>query len=662
MSIVKRTQLGQQTRIRSDIVLEILVNDMKKMLENFSISLMAAVCQDGADERNSKHLKVIQERWKSNRRGHGHYTKAPEKMIMNNLKNVLIMPSTNVNADLIMPQLTVSHWLKISIELLLSIKVVREALPLSSSNTLLLDDIVGFIKNWVSISKRLKSLKKTNAEITQVLNTEFHLPVNFPLDTDEQIAIILHKILLPIIAHPIPAKKIYNCTACKNVLNIGFDIDYIQINMVENQFRFNQQLSNYFSDISSDRVCDKCHMLMSRQLKILDCPPVIILKISGMKPSTTLLSKPPNAVCFYPFLDQSCIACSSSTVFDIVCFLSVLSGATNKIVLATRIKQRWKISSMNKLIGNGETLGKLFANSRIVILERVRTCSTNFIYAFAQCCSISIDIEENSIGSCKTLRHAIHIIENNQIFNNLRNILLSHITTYDQCRKCYSTSTSLSSTRKCVCIYESETKNSVYAIPITIQNSIKFHCSHCNENYDDVILHTHFQTHHQYPSMIMYHLFRPTFGLAMDLHVELTDDTQQKHLYEPSSILLVDEYNAVSVIHIHELVVFSSSPYKTPIQYTKDEINELFDTSRTCIVFLKHTTTKTPSTSTTLTTAAVTTITTSSSTLTPTAAASLTLSTPTSILLKQPIAVNLLHSSTKKLTVGSVRSLTINRK
>ncbi|CAF4781405.1 unnamed protein product, partial [Rotaria sp. Silwood2] len=161
------------------------------------------------------------------------------------------MPSTNINADLIMPQLTVSYWLKISIELLLSIKVVREALPLSSSNTLSLDDIVGFIKNWVSISKRLKSLKKTNAEITQVLNTEFHLPVNFPLDTDEQIAIILHKILLPIIAHPIPAKKIYNCTACKNVLNIGFDIDYIQINMVENQFRFNQQLSNYFSDISS---------------------------------------------------------------------------------------------------------------------------------------------------------------------------------------------------------------------------------------------------------------------------------------------------------------------------------------------------------------------------------------------------------------------------
>lgn len=105
---------------------------------------------------------------------------------------------------------------------------------------------------------------------------------------------------------------------------------------------------------------------------------MIILKINDMKTSTASSSKPPSAVCFYPFLDKSSIGCSSSTVFDIVGFLS---DVQNKLVLATRINQRWKISSMNNLLGNGEKIGKLFVNSRIIILERVRTSNTNFIYA-----------------------------------------------------------------------------------------------------------------------------------------------------------------------------------------------------------------------------------------------------------------------------------------
>jgi hypothetical protein len=110
-------------------------------------------------------------------------------------------------------------------------------------------------------------------------------------------------------------------------------------------------------------------------------PSVIILKINDMKTSTASSSKPPTAVSFYPFLDKSSIGCSSSTVFDIVGFLSVVPDVQNKLVLATRIKQRWKISSMNKLLGNGEKIGKLFVNSRIIILERVRTSNTNFIHA-----------------------------------------------------------------------------------------------------------------------------------------------------------------------------------------------------------------------------------------------------------------------------------------
>ncbi|CAF4649122.1 unnamed protein product, partial [Rotaria magnacalcarata] len=54
MSIVKRTQLGMQTRCRSDVILEILVNDIKKMVEKFSILLMTTMFQDTDNETNSQ--------------------------------------------------------------------------------------------------------------------------------------------------------------------------------------------------------------------------------------------------------------------------------------------------------------------------------------------------------------------------------------------------------------------------------------------------------------------------------------------------------------------------------------------------------------------------------------------------------------------------------
>ena len=126
---------------------------------------------------------------------------------------------------------------------------------------------------------------------------------------------------------------------------------------------------------------------------ILD-PPVIIIKIDGLKTSTTSSCKLPNAVCMNPFLEQSCIGCQSSIVFDIVSFLSIVSGAQNKLDLAAKVKQRWRISSMNRSIGNGEKLTKLFASSRIIIFGCVRSSNTNFSYAIAQCCSITINVKK----------------------------------------------------------------------------------------------------------------------------------------------------------------------------------------------------------------------------------------------------------------------------
>ncbi|CAF2056196.1 unnamed protein product [Rotaria magnacalcarata] len=142
MSIVKRTQL------RSDVILEILVNDMKKMVEKCSISLMAIVFQDTDNETNSQQLKIVQERWRqSSRRGHGRYAKTPETSIMNNLKSSLIIYSSNINDALLIPHLSIAYWLNISIELLLLIKFVRETYRPALMTTPLLIDILSFINN-----------------------------------------------------------------------------------------------------------------------------------------------------------------------------------------------------------------------------------------------------------------------------------------------------------------------------------------------------------------------------------------------------------------------------------------------------------------------------------------------------------------------------------
>ncbi|CAF4682520.1 unnamed protein product [Rotaria socialis] len=649
MSIVKRTQLGIQTRCRSDVILEILVNDMKKMVEKFSISLMATMFQDTDNETNSQQLKNVQERWRqSNRRGHGHYAKTPETSIMNNLKNSLIISSSNINDALLIPHLSVAYWLNISIGLLLSIKFVRETYRPTLMKTPLLVDILSFINNWISGCNRLKPPKKTSTELNKLLNTQFNITVNVPIDTSEQLSFIIHNILLPIISYSISVKKNYRCTSCKHTVNTRFNISYIEISMVENQFRFNQQLANYFANNASDHICDKCSMLMSRQIKISDCPPVIILKVNDIKNSTNLSSKPPPAVCFYPFLDDSYIGCASSSVYDIVAFLSVVSDVNNKLVLATKIKQRWKISGMNTLIGNGEKLAKLFANSRLIILERIRTSNTNFLYAIAKCCSIIIDFDENNYGSCKTLHHAVQIIENNEKFNTLRQILTSNLTTSYQCQKCYCSSNSLSSTSKSIYIYQSQTKSPhIYATPLIWEGSLDLNCSICNERTENITLPITHQVHHQCPSFIMYHLSRTTFNSVMNLHVELTDYKQKKHLYKPSTVLLIDEYNSISVIQLDEVLVFPSCPYTKATSYTNDEINELFDTSRTSVL-ATNTNNIDENNASLLCTPKIS-----------ISQQAIAVSTSTSIQFNQPIPVRVLNKCTNKLIVGSIRSLKI---
>jgi hypothetical protein len=289
-------------------------------------------------------------------------------------------------------------------------------------------------------------------------------------------------------------------------------------------------------------------------------------------------------------MEKSNIGCSSSNIYDIVAFVSIGPDTNHKLVLATKIKQRWRISSMTKLIGNGEKLRKLFIHSRLIILERVRTCSCSFIHAIAQCCAIStIEIEEHDIKICKTLRDAVKIIESEPIFHNLLYLLSSNFTTFYQCQKCRCSPNSLSTTHKCIPIYEPHTEHlPIYAVPLIWQDTIDLHCSVCNEITENVILPINNQIHHEYPLMLMYHLSCTTLLAIKDLRVELTDYITGKHVYQSSSILLIDEYDTISVIKLPQLLVYNSSPYRTPINLNNDTIKELFHTAQTTIVFLEH--------------------------------------------------------------------------
>ncbi|CAF3717580.1 unnamed protein product [Rotaria sordida] len=612
MAIVKRTQLGTQTYMRSDVVLQILVQDMQKFIENFSISYLASTSDDSNNESSQQRLKELKENWRQkNRRGSGFYAKKPDKSIMNNLQYALIASSTTINDGLSIPDLPVSNWLNVTIGMLISIKSIRESAPsLLTISTSLPNDILSFINRWTSSSNRTQPKKQTSTEQIQLLNAPFHIPTNVPVDGNEQINFILHKIILEIIDSSIPAIKIFTCMSCKFTIHTRFNINYIPLNMVEGKYHLREQLNNYFGGFISDHICYKCSTSMSRHIKLLECPSVIILHIRCIDISSTVLRKPPNAIFFQPFLEKFNIGCTSSSIYDVVAFISIMPNTDNKLVLATKIKQRWRISSMPKLIGNGEKLCKLFANSRLIILERLRTCNSNFIFAIAQCCSVRInDITENNIKACETLNAAVKIIESKTTFYNLNSLL---------------------TTSNCISIYERYTDHSqVYATPLTWQATLDLHCSVCDEKINNVNLPTHSQVHHQYPVILMFYSSRTTLRAVRDLCIELGDDNiRDRYAYRSISVLLIDEYNSISVIKLEKLQVYCSNPYETTTTLSHDSINDLFHSAQKTIIFLQQSTT-TP--------------------------------TPTPFLFKSPLPVHLVNKSTGKLTTGSIRSLAISQ-
>ncbi|CAF1518427.1 unnamed protein product [Adineta ricciae] len=232
---------------------------------------------------------------------------------------------------------------------------------------------------------------------------------------------------------------------------------------------------------------------------------------------------------------------------------------------------------------------KLLAASRIVILERIRTCISNFLYAVAQCCSITVNVNDRTIRPFKTLRDAIEIIEHDEQFTELHHLLLSSRVTYYACNKCRFSSNLLLSTSEDICIYEQDSDSSeIYGTPLLTSSDEILQCSNCNEKSKNLILPVFKQIHLKCPPILMCRLSNATLNTLTNFHVKLPDYLQNRYMYTSISAILIDGYNALSVVKLKDNSTFTSTPYAKPASISKSETNDIFHTARIVIVFLKQ--------------------------------------------------------------------------
>jgi len=233
---------------------------------------------DNNNGSDPQQLKVLQENWqRKNHRGQGYYSKNPNSETEESFKSPLLSSSTFINAGLVIPKLSVPNWLNVVIGLLMSIKYVRESqLLLSQTSTPLVNDILSFIDKWISALNRIRPPKRTSTELAKLSNITFNVPNDDSVNDEEQLNFIFHNILVPIINHSIYAIRISCCTLCKFTVKTKFNINYIPINITDGKFQIVNQLKNYFDGGTSDDLCKKCSMTMSRQIKLIDRKCIII--------------------------------------------------------------------------------------------------------------------------------------------------------------------------------------------------------------------------------------------------------------------------------------------------------------------------------------------------------------------------------------------------
>ena len=191
---------------------------------------------------------------------------------MTNLQNALIAPVTDINRDLLLPNLSGPTWLNVAIGLILSIGWMRRFPPRSTDmRAPLLIDVANLIESWSVATEKARSTQKISEIRSRLLNTQFDIPSNVPNDPREQLVFVLHHLLLPIINEPMVGIKTYHCVACKHTIRKYISINYIPVNLVNGQLLLYNELATYFANSASDVVCCRCSQSMNREIQLLDC-------------------------------------------------------------------------------------------------------------------------------------------------------------------------------------------------------------------------------------------------------------------------------------------------------------------------------------------------------------------------------------------------------
>lgn len=360
--------LGGHIHIRLDVVLSIIVPDMVEMIDQYSNALLNYCTKSQDDLHNNssltldeRKLKPIQEQWRktTSKRGHGHYSKAPEQPVFTDLVSSLLVSRRNVNIDLKLPSLS-PEWFSIAIGLFLSTGNTahgRLPIPSSSNASPLLDIILTFIEEWL----RPTATNSGNARSTRI---NFSLPTDELNDFSQRSTFILEHILIPLLPCYLIVNKVYLCKTCQSTVKMRATITSIPVNVIRSGLHLENALHAFFAPTASDIVCVSCNQTTVRHIEVVEWPQVLIVNVNDSQKHVKS-RKPPGALSLAQFSSWFAIGSPSSCVYDLTCFNSIIRSGTNDVMVrVTKIKKSWSTNINKRLIGEGEQLRRLFAHCR----------------------------------------------------------------------------------------------------------------------------------------------------------------------------------------------------------------------------------------------------------------------------------------------------------
>lgn len=309
----------------------------------------------------TRRLKPIEERWRQNssRRDHGFYSQAPDEPILTDLVSSLLATRCNVNENLKLPSVE-PDWFNTAIRLLLSVQnhsdTPRFVLP-ADNDCPLLSTVATFIDDW-SLSSTHNSQRKTS------VNINFPLPIDQMTTLRERSNFILERMLVPLLPCQMVVDTIFSCKSCQSVRKKTSSINSIPVNIVRSGLHLEHEIHSFFAPTLSDMPCMSCGKSCVRHIEVVQWPPIVIINVNDIHRNIKF-RRPPGIISLAQFSNWLAISYLSASVYELVCFNSIVrSGAHEAMVQITKTKKSWSTNVNKRLIGEGEQLRRLYANSR----------------------------------------------------------------------------------------------------------------------------------------------------------------------------------------------------------------------------------------------------------------------------------------------------------